>query len=106
MGCVYNRGTKAKPNFWINWRQNGANRYQRIGDDKALAVATLKQIEGDIQKKKLSRRYGIETVPPPPVPTFAEAANAFIERRKAPDADGRPMRRSWREDKGRIDKHL
>src|SRR6267142_6943341 len=106
MGCVYNRGTKAKPNFWINWREHGANRFQRIGDDKALAKATLAQIEGNLQKKKLSRRYGIETEAPPPVPTFTAAADAFIARRKAPDADGKPMRRSWKDDRARLDKYL
>ena len=59
MGCIYNRGTKAKPNFWINWREHGKNRYQRIGEDKALAKATLKQIEGGVQKKSLARRAGM-----------------------------------------------
>lgn len=106
MGCVYNRGTKAKPNFWINWRDHGQNRYQRIGEDKALARSTLKQIEGSLQKKKLSRRYDIETEAPPPVPTFGEAADAFISRRSALDADGKPMRRSWKDDRARLDNYL
>jgi integrase len=106
MGCVYNRGTRTLPNFWINWREHGKNRYQRIGQDKALAKATLQQIEAGVQKKKLSRRYGIETEAAPAVPTFDAAADAFIERRKAPDADGKPMRRSWKDDRARLDKYL
>src|SRR5471030_3232331 len=106
MGCVYNRGTRTLPNFWINWREHGKNRYQRIGPDKALAKATMQQIEAGVQKKKLSRRYGIETEAAPAVPTFDAAADAFIERRKAPDADGKPMRRSWKDDLARLDNYL
>src|SRR2546427_10358657 len=106
MGCVYNRGTKAKPNYWIQWRENGAARSQRIGEDKALAKSTLSQIEGNIQKKKISRRYGIETEAPMPVPTFEAAASAFIDRRKALGVDGKPMRRSWKDDRARLDKYL
>src|SRR5437899_1324057 len=36
MGCVYNRGTKAKPNYWIQWRVNGAPRSQRIRNCLAI----------------------------------------------------------------------
>src|SRR2546425_11525614 len=46
MGCVYNRGTKAKPNYWINWRDlAGKNCFQKIGEDKPLAKAGLQQKE-------------------------------------------------------------
>src|SRR5438067_5294858 len=102
MGCVYNRGTKAKPNFWINWREHGQNRYQAIGAERALAVAALKQIEGRVEAEKLKRRHGIETEPLPPVPTFNEAADAFIARRSALGVDGKPMRRSWKADRARL----
>ncbi len=106
MGCVYQRGTRGKPNFWINWREHGENRYQKIGADRALAVATLKQIEAEVQKRSLRRLHGVETEPPPPVPTFAAAADAFIARRSALDLDGKPMRRSWKDDRARLDKYL
>jgi len=54
----------------------------------------------------VAKKFDIQTEPPPPVPTFNEAADAFIARRKAPDADGKPMRRSWRYDKARLEKYL
>src|SRR4051812_43850384 len=106
MGCLYNRGSRAKPNWYINWREHGANRYQKIGPDRSLAAATLKQIEAEVQRKRPRRRQGGETDPPPPVPTFNSAADAFIARRSAPDVDGKPMRRAWKSDKARLDKYL
>src|SRR5438874_4038099 len=106
MGCVYNRGTKANPNFWINWREHGKNRYQRIGEDKALATSTLKQIEGDLQKKKLSRRYGIETEAAREAPLFGAAADKWIELRSALGPGGQPAIRSWRDDQTRVNLHL
>jgi integrase len=106
MGCVYNRGTRALPNYWINWREHGKNRYQRIGEDKALAKSTLQQIEAGIQKKKLSRRYGIETEAPPDVPLFGKAADKWIELRSAIGPDGQPSIRSWRDDQTRVNLHL
>ena len=42
MGCVYNRGTKAKPNFWIKWREHGANRFQRVGADAGPFVQAVR----------------------------------------------------------------
>src|SRR5438309_7262341 len=103
MGSIYRkRGV-----IYISWRDlSGKNCYQRIGDDKALAKSTLKQIEGGLQKKKLSRRHGVTTEPLPPVPAFGEAADAFIDRRKALDLDGKPMRRSWKDDDARLRKYL
>src|ERR1700687_4073486 len=106
MGCVYNRGSKGLPNYWIKWSDRGRNCFQRIGADKQLAKSTLAQIEGGLQKKKLSRKYAITTEVAPSVPTFDAAADAFIERRKAPDADGKPMRRAWKSDRARLDKYL
>jgi integrase len=106
MGCVYNRGTRASPNWWINWREHGKNRYQPIGGDRALAKAILKQIEAEVERKRLRRQHGVDTEPPPPVPTFNSAADAFIARRSAPDVDGKPMRRAWKSDKARLDKYF
>jgi integrase len=106
MGCVYNRGTKANANYWINWREHGRNRYQRIGEDKALAKATLKQIEADVQRRKLSRRYGVETEAPPDVPLFNDAADAWLTMRATLGADGQPTVRSWRDDQTRVNLHL
>src|SRR5437660_1640742 len=102
MGCVYNRGTRANPNWWINWREHAANRYQRIGEDKALAKSVLKQIEAGIQARRLGRRYGVKTTPPPPIPTFDAAADAslLVARRQMWTANrcgarGRMTRRGW-----------
>src|SRR6267143_4494528 len=106
MGCVYNRGTRAKPNYWIRWRENGVNRFQHIGEDKALAKSTMAQIEGNRQKKKLSRRYGIETEPVPPAPLFNPVADEWIKMRSTIGADGQPAFRAWRDDQTRLKKHL
>jgi len=106
MSKPYNRGTRAAPTWWITWRENGKKKYQRIGADKALAKATLRQIEGKLQAQKVSRRHGVQTEPLPPVPTFDAAADVFIARRSAPDVDGKPMRRSWKADKARLSKYL
>src|SRR5882672_1145370 len=106
MGCVYNRGTKANPNYWIRWRENGVNRFQQIGPDKALAKATMAQIEGNRQKKKLSRRLGVETEPLPPAPLFDTAADDWIKMRSTIGADGHPAFRAWRDDRGRLKNHL
>jgi integrase len=103
MGCVYNRGTKAKPNFWIRWRDRyGRLQYAGVGTDRQLAKAALRKKEHDVD----AQRFDIPTGPPAPVPTFDAAADAFISRRKAPDAEGKPMRRSWKDDRARLDKYL
>src|SRR5207253_2934358 len=60
-----------------------------------VAATALRKKEHDVD----AQRFDIPTGPPPPVPTFDAAADAFIAHRKAPDADGKPMRRSWRYDK-------
>src|SRR2546428_4827076 len=103
MASIYNRGPRAKPNWWVGWiDRNGQHRAEKIGADRGLALQVKAKKEHDLVAKK----FDIQTEPPPSVPLFGAAADAFIDRRKAPDADGKPMRRSWREDKGRIDKHL
>src|SRR6266851_6754065 len=109
MGCVYNRGSKAKPNWYISWREFKENKFQPIGEDKALAEAVLKQIEGNLEAermKRVGRSLGVKTQPPLPVPTFDSAADTFIERRSKLDLDGKPMRRSWKDDRARLDKYL
>ena len=50
MSKPYNRGTKASPNWWITWRESGEKKYQRIGADKALATAVLKQKEAQARE--------------------------------------------------------
>jgi integrase len=103
MASIYNRGTRAKPNWWVGWiDRSGQHRAQRVGPDRALAVQVGTKIEAD----KVAKRFDVPTEAPPPVPLFNDAADAFIDRRKAPDADGKPMRRSWKDDRARLDKYL
>jgi integrase len=107
MASVYNRGTRSKPNFWVSWIDNaGQHRAEKVGPDKTLALQVKAKIEGDLAASKAGRRFDIDVEPPAPVPTFNEAADAFIARRSAPDADGKPMRRSWKDDRARLDKYL
>src|SRR5713101_4752045 len=99
MGCVYNRGSRAKPNFWIKWvGRDGRSKYERIGFDRALAVAVLKKKEADA----MAKRHGLQTERPPEMPTFAAAAQKWIERRSAIGIDKRPRRRSWKDDRARL----
>ena len=103
MASIYNRGTRAKPNWWVGWiDRNGQHRAEKIGADRGLALQVKAKKEHDLVAKK----FDIQTEPPPSVPLFGAAADAFIDRRKAPDADGKPMRRSWKDDKARLDKYL
>ena len=67
-----------------------------------MAKAVLAKIEHDLVAKK----YEVPTGPPPPIPTLADAAKAFIERRSAIGKDGLPMRRSWKDDRARLDGYL
>jgi len=54
MGCVYNRGTRAKPNFWIKWiGRDGEAKYQKIGPDRALALAVVKKKEAEMVAKRI-----------------------------------------------------
>ncbi len=103
MGCVYNRGTRAKPNFWIKWvGRDGRPKYEKIGPDRALALAVVKKKEATA----VARRHGIETDQFPEMPTFAAAAQKWIERRSTLGKDGLPMRRSWKDDEARLNGYL
>ena len=107
MASCYNRGTRAKPNFWVSWIDNaGQHRAEKVGPDKTLALQVKAKIEGDLAAAKAGRRFDLDVEPPAPVPTFNEAADAFIARRSALDVDGKPMRRSWKDDRARLDKYL
>jgi len=75
MASVYNRGTRAKPNWWVGWiDRSGQHRAQKVGPDRALAVQVKAKIENDTVAKK----FDIQTEAPPPVPTFGEAADAAV----------------------------
>ena len=51
MASIYNRGTRAKPNFWIGWvDRTGRHRGQKIGPDRELAKAVAAKIEADIRQ--------------------------------------------------------
>src|SRR4051812_483349 len=103
MASVYNRGTRAKQNWWVSWvDRSGQHRAQKVGPDRGLALQVKAKIEGDMVAKK----FDVQNGPPPSVPTFGAAADTFIKRRKAPDADGKPMRRAWKDDRARLDKYL
>ncbi len=107
MASIYNRGTRSKPNYWVGWIDgNGRHRMEKVGPDRALTLQAKAKIEADIAAVKAGRRFGIETQPPQPIPTFDAAADAFIERRSKLDVDGKPMRRSWKDDKARLDNYL
>ena len=43
MGCIYNRGTKSKPRYYIKWKEAGAWRVKKIGPDRSVADAVLKK---------------------------------------------------------------
>ena len=104
MGCTYNRnkGKRTKPNWWISWTNRAGRREQLgVGPDRDLAKAVLKKKEHDV----IIAKNGL---PPelPPIPTLEEAAKLFLERRSAVDADGNAMRRSWKDDRGRLNHHI
>jgi integrase len=107
MGCVYNRGTRAKPNYWLRWvGRDGHLKYQHIGPDRGLAKAVLSKIEGDLVAKKFEKKFGIPSEPPPEVPQFDDAADRWIEMRSRVGADGQPTFRCWRDDRTRLNLHL
>jgi integrase len=106
MACVYNRGTKAKPNYWVNWREHGRNKYARVGPDHAEAKAVATKIEADLRARRLRREHRIETQPLPPVPVFNAAADAWLKMRSAVGPDRRPAFRAWRDDQTRLKLHL
>src|SRR3989442_12263531 len=103
MASIYNRGTRAKPNWWVGWiDRNGQHRGEKIGADRWLALQVKAKKGHDLVGKK----FDIQTEAPPSVPLFGAAADAFIDRRKAADADGKPMRRGGKEAKARLDKYV
>src|SRR5712692_6594751 len=107
MASVYNRGSRAKPNFWVSWIDgNGRHRAEKVGPDRAVAVQVKAKIEADTAAVKAGRRFGIETEAPRPVPLFDEASDAWIKMRSTVGADGQPAFRSWRDDQTRLKKHL
>jgi len=99
MPSVYNRGTRAKPNYWVTWfDRNGERHAEKVGPDRVLAKQVAAKLEV-AKADKLAKRFGIDTDAPPAIPTFSEAVAKFIERRSAVGKDGLPMRRSWKDDK-------
>jgi integrase len=103
VASVYNRGTRAKPNWWVGWiDRSGQHRAQKVGPDRALAVQVGAKIEAD----KVGSQFDVPTVAPPPVPLFDKAADVWIDMRSAIGADGQPTVRSWRDDRTRVNLHL
>src|SRR5438876_998558 len=103
MGTTYNRGSKSSPNFWIRWKDRyGRLQYAGVGPDRQLAKAALRKKEHEVD----AQRFDIPTEAPPPIPLFNDAADAWIKMRSAPDTDGRPAFRAWRDDQTRLKLHL
>lgn len=103
MGCIYNRGTRAKPNWWIKWTgRDGRPQYDKIGPDHALAKAVLAKKEHEV----IAKKHDVATEPPAPAPRFNEAADKWIDMRSMIGADGQPAFRSWRDDRTRLKLHL
>jgi integrase len=98
MASVYNRGTRSAPNWYVKWREAGQQCYQRVGEDRELAVQIARTVEADA----VASVYGVARRERVEFPTFAKAAEDWVKRRKAPDAHGRPMVRSWRADDARL----
>jgi integrase len=98
-GCVYNRGSRSAPNFWIKWRgEDGSWHYEGgFGSDKARAEARLAVIT-----------LGLDTPQRPQhgkgaaYPTLSSYAKTWLSRRMAPGHDGKPMIRSWKDDRARL----
>src|SRR4051812_12019387 len=65
-------------NWWIAVRQGGKNRCTRIGPDLAEAKAVQARVEADQRARRLRREHDVETQPRMPIPTFNDAADAFI----------------------------
>jgi integrase len=86
----------------VKWKDpDGRTRYERIGEDREQAKAVLRKVEGDI----VAGRHGL-TLDPGEFPTFAEAAEVWLARRRAPGKDGQPAVRSWVNDRARLDHYL
>ncbi len=91
MASVFNKGTRSSPNWYVKWREGSRQCYQRVGEDRELALRVARKIESELVEGKfdIARKERIE------FPSFATAAEDWLRRRKAPDAAGRPMVRSW-----------
>src|SRR5712664_619442 len=107
MASVFNRGTRAKPNWWVGWiDRSGKHRQQKVGPDRGLAVQVKAKIESDLAAKHVERRFAVDTEAPPPAPLFNAAADDWIDMRSTLGADGRPAFRAWRDDQTRLKQHL
>lgn len=103
MSKPYNRGTKAKPNWWIKWARLGLPpSYAGIGPDYDLAKQVLLQKE----REELARQHGVEIRERPAVPLFNAAADVWTTARSQLDVGGQPLIRSWRDDQSRLKLHL
>ena len=104
MASIYNRGSRALPNWWIGWIDRaGQHKAKKIGADRAIALQVKAKIENDLTAK----RFDVQTEPPPPIPLlFGAAADEWIKLRSAIGQDGQPAIRSWRDDQGRVNLHL
>jgi integrase len=102
MASIYNKGTRTRPIWYVKWREAGRQCYQRVGHDREVAVRLALKIESDL----VEGRYGIARREPVQFPTFASAATKWIERRRTPDAEGRPMVRSWKADQTRLKRYI
>jgi integrase len=103
MASVYNRGTRAKPNWWVGWiDRSGQHRAQKVGPDRSLAVQVAAQVEAD----KVAKKFDVPTEAPPPVPLFDAAADGWIEMRSAIGKDGQPTVRSWKDNRTHLKQHL
>ncbi len=103
MACIHNKGTRARPNWYVKWRDPaGHQRNRRIGEDRELALRVARKVESEL----VEGRYGVERHEPVQYPTFSAAAEKWIERRRTPDSEGRPMVRSWKADRTRLRRYI
>ena len=77
----------------------------RIAGDAASANGVTTQRRRK-SVSSVAEKFDLPFGPPPPVPAFNDAADAFIKRRSALGVDGKPMRRSWKDDRARLDGYL
>ena len=88
MGSVYQRGPG---NWWIKWREGGKVRYAHGYATRELAERVLAKVVADIA-------VGRAGLPPDPrsVPTLAELAKDWLDRRKETHRNGVKDAGSWR----------
>lgn len=84
MGCIYNRGTKSKPRYYIKWKEAGAWRVKKVGPDRSIAEAILKKIEADV----VLGRVGLFDESTPSAPIFDDAMMRWAERRRETHRSG------------------